>query len=92
VISGLPDEVIANARAIGDTLTSGAEAVCLRLHPLAAAPYAKELAEALRRGLDARSALDNMGHTGQRTFSQYVDNEPLKRSLATHLARARATQ
>jgi hypothetical protein len=32
-----------------------------------------------------------MGHTGQRTFSQYVDDEPLKRSLATHLGRARDT-
>lgn len=51
--------------------------------------YAKGLAEAMRHGLDARAALENMGHADHRTFNQYVDDEPLKRALMTHLARAR---
>ncbi|MFC6307226.1 hypothetical protein E2553_37775 [Paraburkholderia dipogonis] len=49
--------------------------------------YAKGLAEGMKNGLDARSALDNMGHADTRTFNQYVDDEPLKRALATQLAR-----
>ncbi|CAE6843306.1 Tyrosine recombinase XerC [Paraburkholderia nemoris] len=51
--------------------------------------YAKGLAEGMKNGLDARSALDNMGHADARTFNQYVDDEPLKRALATTLARQR---
>jgi site-specific recombinase XerD len=54
--------------------------------------YAKGLAEGMKNGLDARSALDNMGHADARTFNQYVDDEPLRRALATGLARARATR
>ncbi|QQC67900.1 tyrosine-type recombinase/integrase [Paraburkholderia ginsengisoli] len=54
--------------------------------------YAKGLAEGMKNGLDTRSALDNMGHADARTFNQYVDDEPLKRALATHLARARAAR
>ncbi|OAJ53586.1 hypothetical protein A6V36_37005 [Paraburkholderia ginsengiterrae] len=52
--------------------------------------YAKGLAQAVRDGLDASAALENMGHRDLRTFRQYVDDEPLKRALATQLARARA--
>jgi integrase len=48
--------------------------------------YAKGLAEGMKNGLDARAALDNMGHADARTFNQYVDDEPLKRALATTLA------
>jgi len=48
--------------------------------------YAKGLSEGMKNGLDARAALDNMGHADARTFNQYVDDEPLKRALATTLA------
>lgn len=51
--------------------------------------YAKGLAGAVANGLDARAALENMGHSDMRTFNQYVDDEPLKRAIAT--ARARQT-
>ncbi|NPT44900.1 tyrosine-type recombinase/integrase [Paraburkholderia sp. 1N] len=51
--------------------------------------YAKGLAEGMKHGLDARAALDNMGHADARTFNQYVDDEPLKRALATWTATAR---
>lgn len=51
--------------------------------------YAKGLAEAIDNGLDERSALRNMGHANRRTFDQYVDDEPLKRAMATQLARRR---
>jgi len=51
--------------------------------------YAKGLAQAVRDGLDASDALENMGHSDLRTFRQYVDEEPLKRALATQLARTR---
>lgn len=86
---GHRDEAIAYARA------SGRDVDEQELKRFADAPthwlrhiYAKGLAEALQHGLDARSALDNMGYADQRTFNQYVDDEPLKRALATHLARA----
>ncbi|MFK4448496.1 integrase/recombinase XerD [Caballeronia udeis] len=49
--------------------------------------YAKGLAQAVSNGLDTRAALENMGHADARTFNQYVDDEPLKRALATSLAR-----
>lgn len=88
VITGLRDEAIAYARAAGRdvdgglvTRLSGASTHWLR-HT-----YAKGLAEAVKHGLDSRSALENMGHSDQRTFNQYVDDEPLKRALATTLAR-----
>lgn len=53
--------------------------------------YAKGLAAALGKGLDARAALDNMGHSDLRTFQQYVDDEPLRRAVLTRRARARTT-
>lgn len=52
--------------------------------------YAKGLAQAVRDGLDASAALENMGHSDLRTFRQYVDDEPLKRALATAQARRTA--
>ena len=52
--------------------------------------YAKGLAQAVSDGLDARGALANMGHDDMRTFNQYVDDEPLKRALATTTARRSA--
>ncbi|MDT8840219.1 hypothetical protein ParKJ_22610 [Paraburkholderia fungorum] len=93
VVTGLRDEAIAYARVTGrdvdeQELKRFADASTHWLRH----SYAKGLAEALKHGLDARSALDNMGHADQRTFNQYVDDEPLKRALATHLARARATR
>ncbi|MFM0700728.1 site-specific integrase [Paraburkholderia sediminicola] len=54
--------------------------------------YAKGLPQAVRDGLDAPAALENMGHRDLRTFRQYVDDEPLKRAPATQLARSRATR
>ena len=52
--------------------------------------YAKALSEAMKYGLDTRSALDNMGHADERTFRQYVDDEPIKRVLATYMARIKS--
>jgi len=52
--------------------------------------YAKGLAAAVSKGLDARAALENMGHADLRTFNQYVDDEPLKRAIATSVSRRRA--
>lgn len=52
--------------------------------------YARGLAQAVRDGLDANAALENMGHQDLRTFRQYVDDEPLKRALATAQARRTA--
>ncbi|MCX4150035.1 MULTISPECIES: tyrosine-type recombinase/integrase [Paraburkholderia] len=52
--------------------------------------YAKGLATAVGNGLDARAALENMGHADMRTFNQYVDDEPMKRALATSHARRNA--
>lgn len=49
--------------------------------------YAKGLSEAIQNGLDTRLALENMGHVDERTFHQYVDDEPLKRALSTYAAR-----
>jgi len=54
--------------------------------------YAKGLPQAEQDGLDASAALEIMGHSDLRTFCQYFDDEPLKRALATHLARARAAR
>ena len=93
MVTGLRDEAIAYARATGrdvdeQELKRFADASTHWLRHT----YAKGLAEALQHGLDARSALDNMGHADQRTFNQYVDDEPLKRALVTHLARTRATR
>ncbi|MBN3723563.1 tyrosine-type recombinase/integrase [Burkholderia sp. Ac-20379] len=51
--------------------------------------YAKGLAAAMSRGLDARDAIENMGHADLRTLNQYIDDEPARRALAT--ARARQT-
>ncbi|MGF6766261.1 site-specific recombinase XerD [Paraburkholderia sp. GAS33] len=52
--------------------------------------YAKGLAQAVRDGLDVNAALENIGHSDLRTFRQYVDDEPLKRALATAHARRTA--
>jgi integrase len=52
--------------------------------------YAKALSEAMKYGLDTRSALDNMGHADERIFRQYVDDEPIKRALATYMARIKS--
>jgi site-specific recombinase XerD len=53
--------------------------------------YAKDLATSMKQGkLDERSALENMGHRDRRTFDQYDDDEPLRRALATTLARTRS--
>lgn len=54
--------------------------------------YDKGLEQAVRGGLDASAALENMGHSNLRTFRQYVDDEPLRRALATQLVRARVTR
>jgi integrase len=54
--------------------------------------YAKGLAQAVRDGLDASAALENMGHSDLRTFRQYVDDEPLRRALPTQSARAPVTR
>jgi site-specific recombinase XerD len=52
--------------------------------------YAKGLARAVQNGLDARDALESMGHTDLRTFKQYLDDEPVRRAVATALARRNA--
>lgn len=52
--------------------------------------YAKGLAKAVANGLDARDALENMGHVDLRTFGQYLDDEPIKRAVATAQARRNA--
>jgi integrase len=52
--------------------------------------YAKGLAQAVRDGLHASAALETMGYSDLRTFRQYVDDEPLKRGLATAQARRAA--
>ncbi|CAB3804497.1 tyrosine-type recombinase/integrase [Paraburkholderia fynbosensis] len=90
LITGLCDEALAYARAhrrrIDAERFETASTHWLR-HS-----YAKGLAAAVSNGLDARAALENMGHSDLRTFNQYVDDEPLKRALATALARARGAR
>ncbi|CAE6818771.1 Tyrosine recombinase XerC [Paraburkholderia aspalathi] len=90
LVGGLCDETLAWARAQGrraDADRFGAASTHWLRHA-----YAKGLASAVGNGLDARAALENMGHADLRTFNQYVDDEPLKRALATRAARARETR
>lgn len=88
LMTGLCSEALAYARAHGRTADADrferASTHWLR-HT-----YAKGLARAVRDGLDATAALENMGHNDLRTFRQYVDDEPLKRALATAQARRTA--
>ncbi|SIO72899.1 Site-specific recombinase XerD [Burkholderia sp. GAS332] len=90
LVTGLCSEALAYARAHGRRVDADrferASTHWLR-HT-----YAKGLAQAVRDGLDASAALENMGHSDLRTFRQYVDDEPLKRALATQLARSRVTR
>ena len=52
--------------------------------------HAKGLAQAVNDGLDARDELANMGHDDTRAVNLCVDDEPLKRTLATSRARRTA--
>ncbi|MGF6997347.1 hypothetical protein P3T25_005724 [Paraburkholderia sp. GAS32] len=69
-ITGQWDEAFAHARATGRDVDEkelkqfAGASTHWRRHS-----YAKGLPEALKYGLDARSALENMGHADQRTFN-----------------------
>lgn len=85
LVTGLCHETLAFARAQGRSIDAeGFERAST--HWLRHS-YAKGLAQAVRDGLDANAALENMGHNDLPTFRQYVDDEPLKRALATAQAR-----
>ena len=86
LVTGLCSEALAHGRRVDADRFERASTHWLR-HT-----YAKGLAQAVRDGLDASAALENMGHSDLRTFRQYVDDEPLKRALATQLARSRVTR
>ncbi|HEX7906646.1 MAG TPA: site-specific integrase [Paraburkholderia sp.] len=87
LVTGLCSEALAYARARG-RLVDADRFERASTHWLRHT-YAKGLAQAVRDGLDASAALENMGHSDVRTFRQYVDDEPLRRALATQPARAR---
>lgn len=96
MITGLQAEAIAYARETGRDVDER-ERSGLPMPPPTGCGTAtrKDSLKCSNTGLtlvDARSALDNMCHADQVTFNQYVDDEPLKRPLATRLALARPTR